>query len=210
MGIFNKDTKETPTPAGLDALKVAAPQPEVKQEAKPEAKPEATPKKVSTPEELLSPVGRGFVNDMVSTAVRESVRAIFAEMAPILQGMALTPEKLDLLRTPKKNEEQVARELRNMRESRKSKEDEAQLRRDRAAMQSNCPHKYPNNTDSISLIHNMPSRQVAGICVLCHSLIEGKRWTILAPDPETGKERAVIADAHPDYNRVLQIERLRA
>jgi hypothetical protein len=182
----------------LDALKVAAPQPEAK------------PAKVATPEELLSPAGKGFVNDMVSTAVRESVKAIFAEMAPILQSLALTPEKLDLLRTPKKNEADIAREMRNMRESRKSKEDEAQLRRDVAARQSNCPHKYQNGTDSISLIHNMPSRQVAGICVLCHDLIQGRHWTILAPDAETGKEKAVIADAHKDYGRVIQIENMRA
>jgi hypothetical protein len=176
----------------------------------PAAPAEAKPTKVSTPEELLSPMGKAYINDTVSAAVASSVRAIFQELAPMFQNMALTPEKLDLLRTPKKNEEQIARELRNMRESRKSKEDEAQLRRDIEARQANCQHRYPNNTEAIGLLHNMPSRQVAGVCMLCQVLIQGRHWSILAPDPETGKERAVIVDAHPAYPRVLQIENTRS
>jgi hypothetical protein len=212
MSLFKKEAPEA-GPAGLDALNtssapvsVPAAQPEVEVAAVAEP---AVPK---TPVELQSVEAKAYVHDVVKTAITESVRAIFSEFAKAggLGGGGLTREDIDLLRTPKETPEQIAAKAREKREVAQSKEQEAQLRRDNAARRANCQHRYPNATEAISLVHNLPSRQTAGICMLCQDLIEGRHWTILAPDVQTGKERAVIAEAHKDYQRVLQIEQTRS
>ena len=197
--IFSDKGKDTLSEPGVA-------QPEVKQEVNQE------PKKIPTPTELISPSAQGYVNQMVSAAVAESVKAIFAQLAPVLQASALTPEKLDLLRTVKKTPEQEAKELREQRESRKSREEEAQLRRDRIAMQDRCPHLDDAGKDAIGIIRNYPDRQPRGLCMKCNRLIEPRRWVIGAPYPldhpdptKRGKEHAYIADADPGYEPVAII-----
>jgi hypothetical protein len=163
-------------------------------------------KKIGLPEALSTPSAQGYVNQLVSAAVSEAVKSIFSELGPILRDSALTPEKLDLLRTPKQTPEQVAKELREKRESRKSREDEAELKRATLARQEACLHKYPNETDAINLVHNYVDRQARGICHICGKMIEPRRWVIDSPDPNTGTERCHIEEADKDYRRVLQKE----
>ena len=164
---------------------------------------------LKTPNVPVNPESQAFINTMISRSVSEAVSSIFANLSPMMKEMALTPEKIKALQTKLPTPAEVAREERDKRETRKSKEDEAQLRRETARRQANCPHRYPNNTDSINLVHNYPDRQVRGICSLCHDLIEPRHWVILAPDKD-GKENAKIVDAHKDYARVINIENTRA
>jgi hypothetical protein len=197
MGLFTKKD-ENAGPEGLNALDSAA---------------VAEPKVPKTPAELQTIEGKAYVQTAVQQAVQESVKAIFSELGPYLKNMGggLTPEMIDQLRTPKKTEEQIAREIRDKRESARSREQEAELKRATRQHQDNCSHRYPNGAEAISLIHNLhlSSRLPGGICMLCQDVILPKRWTFLSPDSDTGKERAEIAPAHKDYQRVLFLENAR-
>jgi|HubBroStandDraft_4_1064222.scaffolds.fasta_scaffold218557_1 hypothetical protein len=186
-------------PEGLDALTAAASaQPEVQQEVK--------QAKIITPKELLTPEAQGFMNEMVASAVAEAMKGALAGFIPALKEMALTPEKIRLITHPEPNAKEVAALLREQRESLKSKEDEAEVRRATQARQDNCPHTYSNKSDSIALVHNFPDRQTRGVCLICHKMIHPRHWVIDAPDNLTGKSQAHIVDADPAYSRVRNIE----
>ncbi len=146
-----------------------------------------------TPEQLAA------VNAMVGAAVRE----VFAALAPVLKDMALTPEKLREANRPYEDPAKIQRELR---ESLKSKEDEAELARMTAARRANCPHVDKNGRSSINLIHNYPDHQPRGICVTCHDLIHPREWRIGAPDEKNPRGKAYIVEAHKNYAIVLQLE----
>ena len=197
MGLFTKKD-ENAGPEGLNALDSAA---------------VAEPKVPKTPAELQTIEGKAFVQTAVQQAVQESVKAIFLELGPYLKNMGggLTAEAIDLIRTPKETPEQIARKARDKRESARSREQEAELKRQTQEFQDNCSHRYPNGAEAISLVHNLynASRQPAGICMLCQCFILPKRWEFSSPDPDTGKERAIVAPAHKDYGRVAQIDRAR-
>jgi len=173
--------------------------------------------KVPVPENLINPGSQGYINQMISAAVTEAITGVFAQLLPTLKDMALTPEKIHQITHPEPSAKEVAKAMRELRETQKSKEDEAQLRREVKARQDGCPHTYANKTDSISTIHNYPDRQVRGICHLCHKLIEPRHWVIDAPFPMDypdvalrGKSNAHIVDADKDYPRVLNLELTRA
>jgi hypothetical protein len=190
--------------AGLDAPGASA------------AQPEAKPAKVSTPIELVSPHAQGNVNALISAAVREAVQAAvagtFAELKPFLEGMALTPEKIKAIQTKAKTPEEIAAALREERENKNSRENDAQSRREKLAMQQRCPHLDDAGNEAIGLLRNYQDRQPRGLCMKCNYLIEPKRWVIGAPYPMDypdpalrGKDHAYVVDADPLYPRVLRL-----
>ncbi len=158
---------------------------------------------VKTPAALITPEAQAFVNASISAAIKEAVSGVFANMAPLLEKLAMTPEKIRAANTPYIDPAVVAR---NKRETEKSKQDEKELREAEAARKAACPHLDQNSRPSVRLIHNWPDRQPRGICVICHDIIFPRHWEILAPDAENPKGKAVLVDAHKNYATVLQLE----
>ena len=154
----------------------------------------------------LSPEQMAMVNSATQAAVQEAIKSVFASLTPVLQDMALTPEKIRAANTPLPDPKKAALELRELRESLKSKEDEAQIARITKARREACPHLDKNGRSSVCLVHNQPDHAPRGICVTCHDWIHPREWVIDAPDPITGKQNAHIREAHPHYKIVLQLE----
>ena len=159
--------------------------------------------KHETPAELLSPAAQAHQNAAISAAVSEGVKAALAGIAPILQGMQLTPEKINDLKKPYQDPVAVARELR---ETQNSKAQEQEIRKQTLERQKNCKHMDKNGRTSLCLIHNYPDHQARGVCPLCHDIIHPREWVIDAPDPQTGESKAHIREPHRDYQQVLQLE----
>jgi hypothetical protein len=157
-------------------------------------------KKIPTPAVLLTPEAQAYTNQLIS----EAVKGVFAQLGPILQSIALTPEKLAeaeaLRRAP--DPALVARELRERKlMQQEQEENRANLLRNQAA----CPHKYPTGQWAVNPVRNYPDRQERFICCLCQSFFQPKRWEIGAPDAENPRGRAYIADEHPQYRMVREV-----
>jgi len=152
----------------------------------------------------FSPEQMALVNGLVSSAVKEAVGGVFAQLGPVLKDLALTPEKIqameDARRAPTAAQEAFAARMK--REKKDFSAQDAETRAKIRLIQSSCPHRDENDKESICLVHNYPDRQVRGICPICHSLIEPKHWAYEAPDKD-GHAKAVLVDPHPDYKRVL-------
>jgi hypothetical protein len=159
--------------------------------------------KTPTPTALITPEAQAFVSASISAAVKEAVSGVFASLGPILEKLALTPEKIRAANTPFVDPAKVARDKR---ETEKSKQDERELRAAEAARKAACPHLDQNSRPSVRLIHNFPDRQPRGICVVCQDLITPKMWVIDAPDAENPKGRAYLQEAHKDYRIVALLE----
>lgn len=191
-----KDASETSGAPDLSNL--AQPAPGKQLATEPET---ASTKKIPVPPAMLTPEMQAYTSQMIS----EAVRGVFESMGPLLQSIALTPQKLkeaeDLRRAP--DAAKVARELR---ERKLMHEEEKENRANLARFQAACPHKYPSGGSAINLIHNYPDRQARGICVLCALFLQPRRWEILAPDADNPRGRAVIVDAHPQYDLVRQVQ----
>lgn len=157
--------------------------------------------KIQTPNSVLTPEAQAFMNQSISAAVRE----VFLQMAPMMQSIALTPEKLAeaerIRREPDPNVK--AREIR---ERLLMKEDLDAAREQKERMQANCTHKDPNMRWAVSLIHNYPDRQTRGVCVHCHSLFEPTHWEIGAPDATHPRGNPVLVKAHAQYHIVREVE----
>jgi hypothetical protein len=192
--MFNEkqDAPETP------ATQPAAASPDLSglaQSAQPAAE---TPKKVAFPS-ALNPEAAAFINMSISAAVKE----IFKEMAPILQSIALTPEKIAEAETLRRaaDPKTVAREKREKHlQHLEMEENRQQLLRTRAA----CAHRYPSGQTAINPVRNFPDRAARGICVLCQEFFEPRRWVIDPPDRDNPRGVPRIADAHPQYKLVLE------
>lgn len=159
------------------------------------------------PSGMLVPEMQAYMNGAMAAAVKEAVSGIFTSLAPVLQSMQLTPEKMNLLKAPYQDPARVARELR---ESQQTRAQEKELREQTAARQAACPHQDKNQRDSISLMRNFPDGKPRGICVLCHDILTPKMWCIGSPtDPRAiaaGRpDHAFIQEAHKDYFRVERI-----
>jgi hypothetical protein len=156
--------------------------------------------------ESLSPEQQAFINVSISAAVREAISA----MGPILQSVAMTPEKMlemeRLRRAP--SEDEVKAKQREARERALMKEDIEEARRNTERMQKQCPgpHKDKNGRYSISLIHNYPDRQARGVCTHCHLMIEPTHWEIGPPDEKNPRGKAHLVKAHELYHIVAEIE----
>lgn len=157
--------------------------------------------KIVQPDSLRTPAEQASINAMITQAVRE----VFASMAPVLQSIALTPEKLaEAQRLGRQPDAAVlareARERQNMRE------DLANAERDKLAKQAACSHQDANSKWSISLVHNYPDRQTRGVCHHCLKVFEPRRWTIGAPDEKNPRGCPKLVDADPQYHIIRQIE----
>jgi hypothetical protein len=153
----------------------------------------------------LTPDMLALINSQTQVAVQEAMKGALAMLAPMVAAIkdsALTPEKMAELKRPYVDPNVAARELR---ETQNSKEQEAELQKQIAWRKAHCPHKDKNGNDSICPVHNQLDHQPRGICMLCHDWIHPREWVIDAPDPNTGKTKSHIREAHKDYARVLQI-----
>lgn len=161
--------------------------------------------KLKLPDELLNPAAQAATNAMLAAAVKEAVASAMAAIAPILQSVAMTPEKIaqaeQLRRAP--DPKAVEREAR---ERALTQQEAEENRRNRENIQASCPHRYPNGATAISCIHNYPDRAPRGLCMVCQIYLEPKRWVIGAPDKENPRGRAYIAPEHPLYHLVLERE----
>lgn len=155
----------------------------------------------------LSPEQQAQANLAVQTATQQAVQAavagVFAQLAPFLKDMALTPEKIQALKAPFIDPKVAAREAR---EAQNSREEMDRIRKETEWRRSRCPHKDKQGNESISVVHNQLDHQPRGVCMLCNDWIHPREWVFDAPDATTGKSKARIRDAHKDYPRVLAIE----
>jgi hypothetical protein len=188
--------KEAPAPEAPALIGLAQPAPAA--QSAPE--PEAAWKKIPTPAALLMPEAQAYTNNLIS----EAVRGVFERLGPILQSIALTPEKLAeaeaLRRAP--DPALVARE---MRERRLMQQEQEENRANLMRNQTNCPHKYPTGQWAVCPVRNYPDRRERFICNLCQSFFQPKRWEIGAPDAENPRGRAYIAEEHPQYRLVREV-----
>jgi len=163
--------------------------------------------KIQTPPSILTPDAMAFIKAATSAAVKEAVAGIFAQMGPILQSIALTPEKLaeaeKLRRAP--TEDEKAKKAREIRERKLTQQEAEENRQNLLKNQAACPHHYPTGQWSVNVVNNFPDRQPRFLCSLCQSFFEPRRWVILAPDADNPRGKAVIADAHKDYARVSEV-----
>jgi hypothetical protein len=152
---------------------------------------------------------------MIASSVKEAVTSIFAGLQPVLASMALDPKKLgEALREanrPIENPADIAARLREERESLKSKEDEAELRRQTQARQDACKHQDRNGKSAICLVHNALDHQPRGVCPLCAAWIHPREWRIAATFEEAAKHKvskgkAYICDEHKDFHVVAALE----
>ena len=143
---------------------------------------------------------------VVNTAIAEGIKAALAGFAPILKDLALTPEKLELLRTPKQTEADLKKLARELRETMKSKQDEEEVRRLTAERKAACDHRYHTGKSAINLIHNYHDHQTRGVCVKCHDLIHPREWRIGPPTDTEPHGKAFVVPAHKDYQRVISQE----
>lgn len=152
--------------------------------------------KITQPDSLRTPAEQASINAMITAAVKE----VFANMAPVLESIALTPEKLRAANAPYVDPAVVAREAR---ERLMMKEDLAAAEKQKAEFQAKCSHKDANGRWSVSTVHNFPDRQPRLVCVHCHRFIQPTHWEIAAPTPEHPRGKPVLLKADADYQRML-------
>lgn len=185
MSVFaKKDASETPDLGSLNA---------------PAAKPE---KPIPVPPEALTPAAQAYMNHQL----KETVAAMFREFAPMMQSIALTPEKIQAMEDARRapSETEVKRKARELRERKLQQQDIEEARRSQKALQDSCPHKYPNGQLSLAVISNRPDRQRLLICLKNHCEIAPGMWMVGAPTEEHPRGRVYFEKPHPDYKRLIQ------
>lgn len=138
-----------------------------------------------------------------NAAVKEAISGVFSQLGPLLESLAITPEKLREANKPYKDPAVIARELREML---LWKEDEAEARRILAARQDACQHIDDNNRSTIRLDHNWPDRQPRGFCMHCHAYIHPREWRIGAPDAKHPRGVPYLVEPHKNYSTVMLLE----
>ncbi len=155
----------------------------------------ASEKRPSTPPELLSAAAQAHMN----TNTAEMVRELFAQLAPLLKDISLSPEKLALMeqlrRAPTEDQEKAA--ARNKRERKLMQDEQTENAKNLAISQSICLHRYKTGALAINLVHNTFDGRPRGVCVLCSVWIHGKEWRVSNPTPEHPRGELYVADAHP-------------
>jgi hypothetical protein len=159
-------------------------------------------KTMPVPPEALTPQTQAFMNASLSAAIKEAL----AGMAPILQSIALTPEKIELMESARRapTADQAASAARAKREKTLMKEELEQNRRNLNANQENCLHRYISGALSVSAIRNYPDRQARFVCHKCMAIFHPRRWDILAPTEEFPRGVEKIVDADPLYVRIAK------
>jgi hypothetical protein len=152
------------------------------------------------PAEMLTPASVGTVNDVV----REAVRSLFAEFAPILKDLALSPEKIklmeDLRRAP--TPEQEAFKARMKREKLATIAEQQQNARNLAAAQAACKHKHKTGASAIQVVMNQLDQRPRGICAKCQIWLHPAEWRVAAPTA-ANPSGEYIHPAHPLFHLVL-------
>ena len=149
------------------------------------------------PPELLNPASQAYMNSLIGAAIREAM----AGMAPILQSIALTPEKIEAMEAARRapTSDQAAAAARSKREKALMKEELEQNRKNLNASQENCLHRYVSGALSVSAIRNYPDRQSRFVCHRCMAVFYPREWRINAPTAEFPRGVEQIVDAHPLY-----------
>jgi hypothetical protein len=190
MSWTKKDAPETSAlPAGVNLSGLNAPAPE-------------PAKARGVPQEMLTPAAQAYTASMV----REAIAGMFEQLAPLLSGIALTPEKIELMEKARRapTADQITAAARNAREKlmmiQEQKENAANLIR----QQSACPHRYPTGQLAINLVRNFPDRNVRGVCSLCNCWIHPREWRIGPASDEFPRGAEYIVAEHPQYGMVRE------
>jgi hypothetical protein len=151
------------------------------------------------------PAEKAPINEETKELMRDLVRDIFKEFAPVLQSIALTPDKLREAQKPYEDPLKLARELHEQQQWRKQELEKSELKK---ARQTACPHKDKQQKWSVQLQHNFHDRLPRGICSLCELFIHPAYWDyrpITNPDG-TVTDKAFIIKEHPLYHIVRELE----
>jgi hypothetical protein len=138
--------------------------------------------------------------------IRETVKELIAELGPVFQSIALTPEKLREAQKPYEDPAKLARELHEQESWRRQ---EVEKEATRKALQESCPHKDKNGKLNISLQHNYHDHMPRGICMVCGIFIHPAYWDYRpVTDEVTGKvqDKGFIVPEHKLYYLVRQLE----
>lgn len=166
--------------------------------------------RVSTPPELLTPLAQGTQNQLTTAAIKDIVAGLMKDIVgPLVKEMALTPEKIQALKTPFVDPAVAQRE---QREKSLQREDERERLAQREAIRRACFHHYPNGAWSISATHNFPDRAPRFVCMICGQIEHPAQWVINAPTilpngqvkPGTERGTPVIEPATSRYAEMAQ------
>jgi hypothetical protein len=137
--------------------------------------------------------------------IRDVVKELFKEMGPILQSIALTPEKLREAQKPYEDPLQIARELHEQENWRQQERDKE---KNKADLQAHCTHKDKNGKWNVSLQHNWHDMQPRGICKICGLFIHPAYWDFRPEADAKGvvKDKAYIVPEHKLYYIVRELE----
>lgn len=162
-------------------------------------------KRPAAPPELLTPQAQAFISESINSTVKEMLIA----MMPVLQSIALTPEKIAeaerIRRLP--TEEQQAAIDREKRERLMQREEAEQNEANKRLLQENCPHRYVTGQLSCSPISNHPDGQKRFCCHLCHTIFTPREWRIGPPtlDGKNPRGTPFIAEPHPQYKEIATL-----
>jgi hypothetical protein len=162
----------------------------------------AAEKKMPVPPAALTPEMQSYLNASMSAAIKEAL----VGMAPILQSIALTPEKIELMESARRapTADQAAAASRAKREKALMKEELEQNRKNLNASQENCLHRYVSGALSVSAIRNYPDRRSRFVCHRCMAIFQPRHWEILAPTAEFPRGVEKIVDADPLYVQIAK------
>jgi hypothetical protein len=162
----------------------------------------APEKRPPTPPEALTPATQAYMNSLIGAAIREAM----AGMAPILQSIALTPEKIEAMEAARRapTADQAAAAARSKREKALTLEEADQNRKNLKLSQENCLHRYVSGALSVSAIRNYPDRQSRYVCHRCLAIFQPRRWEILAPNSAFPRGEERIVDADPLYLQIAK------
>jgi hypothetical protein len=137
--------------------------------------------------------------------MRSLIKEIFAEFAPIMQSMALTPDKLREAQKPYVDPMDIAK---HNHARKQFQEDERQRDADKAERQARCSHLDENGKYAIRLQRNFHDGMARGICLHCMLCIEPQHWDWRPVTKADGsiENEAFIEKAHPLYYIVQQLE----
>ena len=154
-------------------------------------------KKSPVPPAALTPEMQSYMNAALSAAIKEALSG----MAPILQSIALTPEKIQAMEDARRapTTDQASAAARAKREKANMKAELEENRKNQKLTQDNCLHRYVSGALAVGAIRNYPDRNARYICFKCHALFEPRHWDIGAPTEEWPRGIERIVDAHPQY-----------
>jgi len=127
--------------------------------------------------ELMTPQSIALINSLVAAAVKEAVGAAMGAVVPALQKIS-EPSPLEV-----EEAENLARlKERFKREKTQMMSVDEETRQNKLKRQKSCSHKDQNEKSCIALMHcGYPDRQVRGMCLHCHKLIQPRHYETANP-----------------------------